>query len=96
MRVMCLVLALALSGCASLYKPTTTVVQLPGGATATDLEHWTSLFSTICGSIIQDKDGKVVGTLPGSCSTPFTLWANSPVNMGLGGLVLGPTISATK
>lgn len=100
-------LALALSGCASLYQPHIQTFSLRGGdahqsarvsndsngvdnataPTLTTFEQWTSLWSAVCGAVVDYKNGEPMQVIAGNCGTPLTLFMGAPMNAGLAAAV---------
>jgi hypothetical protein len=93
-----LILALALSGCASLYQPHITTIRLAdphkmGGSVAdagsvTTFEQWTSIWSAVCGAVVNYSNGVPAQVIPGNCGTPLTLLLGAPVNVGLASVLV--------
>ena len=92
---------LALSGCASLYQPHIQTFSLKGGdasarlsgesnataPTLTTFEQWTSLWSAVCGAVVDYKNGEPMQVIAGNCGTPLTLFMGAPMNAGLAAAV---------
>ena len=51
--------------------------------TFTTFEQWPSLWAAVCGTVITDADGKIVGNISGNCGTPLTIFMSSTLNIGL-------------
>ena len=75
-------------GCTSMYQPKTSTMKLTSGGSVDTFEQWTSMWSAVCGAVVQGPDGKVASVVPGNCQTPLTLFSNSPMNYGLGTLLI--------
>jgi hypothetical protein len=91
-----IVAALMFAGCASMYQPKVTTITLPlppgapkgtGAVQVTTFEQWTSMWSAVCGAIVQYENGEPAQMVPGACGTPLTLLMNSPMNIGMGALL---------
>jgi hypothetical protein len=97
-------LLLLTQGCSSLYQPrVTTMVLVPPrtsldpvsglkttipGTTLTSFEQWTSLWSAVCGVVVNYQNGQPAQMIPGNCGTPLTLLLGSPINIGLASAML--------